>query len=414
MSQDSNASIPSSHAAESFIEALGGALHAYGCPAHRLEEALGAVAWSLGVNGQFFSTPTGIFASFGGPPERTRLMRVEPGDVHLEKLSRLDGVLARVVNGVLGVREARAELDEIVAAPPRYGAVLSTLSFALVSGSAARFFGAGWREIAVTLVGGLVVGLWALVAGRGPDTGRLFEPVGGLLMAFVATLASVYISPLSAFIVTLSGLIVLVPGMTVTVAMTELATRNLVSGSARLAGAVLTFLTIAFGVALGGRLGAWVATLLGQTVPDPALPEALPGWTEVPALMMVALAFTVLFRAHPRDAPWILAAGTMALIGARLGSQILGPQLGALLAALLVGVGSNAFARWSKRPAAVFQLPGLMLLVPGSIGFRGMASLLEEDIQAGVQAGFTMAIVAIALVTGLLMANVVMPPRRSL
>lgn len=394
--------------AELFVEKLGVALHAYGTPAHRLEEALGKVAAYLGLKGQFFSTPTGIFASYG-EPQKTRLVRVEPGEVYLEKLSRLDEVLAGVLTRGLGIREASARLEEIVAAPPRWGALVSTASFALVSGSAARFFGGGWREIVAATAGGLLIGLWALLAARFPDAGRLFEPVGAVLVAFAAVVSAAWTTPLSFYVVTVAGLIVLIPGMTVTIAMSELATRNLVSGSARLAGAALVFLTIGFGVALGTRIGTWI---LGAPAKTPPLP--LPVWTEVPAQVAVALAFVVLFRAEARDFGWILGAGAVAYGGARLGTFLLGPQLGALVAAFLVGVGSHLVARLADRPVAVTQLPGLMLLVPGSIGFRGLSSLLEEDILAGVQAGFTMGLVAIALVTGLLMANVVVPPRRTL
>jgi uncharacterized membrane protein YjjP (DUF1212 family) len=395
-------------AAELFVEKLGKALHAYGTPSHRLEEALSKIAQKLGLAGQFFSTPTGIFASYG-EPQRTRLMRVDPGEVHLEKLSRLDGVLARVVTEGLGPHEASILVDEIVDAPPRWGTLVSTLSFALVSGSAARFLGGGWREIVVATLGGLLIGLWALVAGRFANAGRLFEPVGAILVALVAILATAVTSPLSSYIVMVAGLIVLIPGLTVTLAMNELAERNLVSGSARLAGAVLVFLTIGFGVALGTRLGTWLVGARQRLEPAP-----LPAWTEILALLVVAMAFTVLFKAYPRDVGWILGAGAVALGGARLGAQLLGPQLGALLAAFLVGIGSNLVARLADRPVAITQLPGLMLLVPGSIGFRGLSALLEEDILAGVQAGFTMGFVAIALVTGLLMANVVVPPRRAL
>jgi uncharacterized membrane protein YjjB (DUF3815 family) len=110
----------------------------------------------------------------------------------------------------------------------------------------------------------------------------------------------------------------------------------------------------------------------------------------------------------------ILAAGALALLDGRLGAGLLGPQLGALLAALLVGAGSNVVARFTDRPAAVTQLPGLMLLVPGSIGFRGISSFLEADVVSGIGSAFEIALVAIALVTGLLMANVLVPANRVL
>ncbi|MCB1055590.1 MAG: threonine/serine exporter family protein, partial [Acidobacteria bacterium] len=66
-------------AAMALVEKLGRALHAYGCPAHRLEDALAQVSQRLGLEGQFFSTPTALFASFTVAGERsTSLSRVDP------------------------------------------------------------------------------------------------------------------------------------------------------------------------------------------------------------------------------------------------------------------------------------------------------------------------------------------------
>jgi uncharacterized membrane protein YjjB (DUF3815 family) len=59
-------------------------------------------------------------------------------------------------------------------------------------------------------------------------------------------------------------------------------------------------------------------------------------------------------------------------------------------------------------------VPGLMLLVPGSVGFRSLASLLERDVVAGVDTAFSMLMVAVALVAGLLSANALVPPRKVL
>lgn len=398
-------------AAEAFLAKLGRALQSYGSPAHRLEEAMTIVSERLGLVGQFFSTPTAMFASFESETtQRTVLVRVEPGEVDLEKMSRLDAVLDEVVRGELSPQRGAARVDAIVAAPPRYGAVLTTLAFAMVSASASRFFGGGWREILASGVIGLLIGLLALVAGRFPSAGRLFEAAAALGAATATAAWSAFVAPIAVELVLLGALIVLVPGLTLTVALTELATRHLVSGSARLSGALLVFITMGFGVAVGNRLGA---SLLGERIRG-APPIPLEPWTEWLALGIAALALTVLFRAHPRDVGWVLAAGTLALLGGRLGALLLGPQLGALLGAALVGVGGNLFARLRRRPAAVVQMPGLILLVPGSIGFRGVSSMLAQDTVTGIQAVFTMALVAISLVTGLLIANVLVPPKRAL
>ena len=60
--------------------------------------------------------------------------------------------------------------------------------------------------------------------------------------------------PFATSTATLAGLIVLIPGFMLTIAIRELSTRHLASGTARLVGAGITFLGIIFGVALGNRL----------------------------------------------------------------------------------------------------------------------------------------------------------------
>jgi uncharacterized membrane protein YjjB (DUF3815 family) len=48
------------------------------------------------------------------------------------------------------------------------------------------------------------------------------------------------------------------------------------------------------------------------------------------------------------------------------------------------------------------------------MGFRGMTSLLDKQTLSGVETLFAMFVVAIAIVAGLLVANAVVSPRRSL
>ena len=89
-------------AAIAFAVRLGTALQRYGTPAHRLEETLTTVLLRLGYEGQFFVTPTGLFAAIGGPEEqRTALVRTDPGEVNLEKVSDLDELTRDVVYGRL-------------------------------------------------------------------------------------------------------------------------------------------------------------------------------------------------------------------------------------------------------------------------------------------------------------------------
>lgn len=394
-------------AAHTFVLELGRGLHRYGYPAHRLEEALGAVSRRLGLVGQFFSTPTALFASFGlHEQHRTYQVRLEPGVVDLAKLARLDHVTKQVARGELRPAEGSERIDAIVAAAAPYGPVLTTLCYALASGTASRFLGGGAREAAAAALIGLAIGLLALATRRWNGLGRVFEPVAATLAAFLAAWAQRQAGPLSAYVATLAGLIILVPGFSLTVAMTELATRHLVSGTARLMGAAGTFLAIGFGVALGSRLGTLLpgAVLIGAVRP-------LPEWTLYAALVVAPLSFAVLLRADPRDAGAVVAAGITAFAGARAGALWLGPELGPFVGALAVGLCGNTYARAFDRPSSVLIVPGLLLLVPGSLGFQSLSSLLERETLPGVESAFRMTLGAVSLVTGLLFANVLLPPR---
>jgi uncharacterized membrane protein YjjP (DUF1212 family) len=392
-----------------FVLSLGRALHAYGYDAHRLEEVLAEVSRHLGLIGQFMSTPTSISAAFGPQDDqRVFLMRVEPGGQDLGKLARIDGVTGRVIKGEFSPSQGARLIAEIVAAPPPYGEGLTTVAYGLASGAGACFLGGGPREVAVATTIGLVIGLLALAAARVPSMGRVFEPFAAFVASAAASVAGVVFRPLSVFTATLAGLIVLIPGFTLTVAMTELSSRHLVSGIARLSSAFMLFLTIAFGVALGGRLAAGAV----GTAPV-AQPAALPVWALPLALVVAPLAFTVLLRAERRDAGWIVAAGVVAFLGSRFGTDALGVELGVFVGAFVVGLASNLYTRLTDRPPTTTLVPGVLLLVPGSIGYRSLAALLDKEVISGVETAFRMVLMAVALVAGLLIANIVAPPKQS-
>ena len=84
------------------------------------------------------------------------------------------------------------------------------------------------------------------------------------------------------------------------------------------------------------------------------------------------------------------------------------------MGALVLGVASNLASRWLDQPSAIALIPALILLVPGSLGFRSLQALLADDVVGGIESLFSMALVAIALVSGLLVANLLMTPRRLL
>jgi len=59
-------------------------------------------------------------------------------------------------------------------------------------------------------------------------------------------------------------------------------------------------------------------------------------------------------------------------------------------------------------------MPAILLLVPGSLGYRSLMAFIEQDKMVGLEFAFGTVLIAIAIVGGLLVSNLLAPPRRSL
>lgn len=376
----------------------------------RLEEALSVCSERLGITGQFFSTPTALLYGFGeGLQQRVHMTRVDPADVDIGRLADLDQVIEGISRGDLDAIQGMQRIEEIKGAKRRYPRWALVPAFALAAGTAACFFGGTPVDLGLSFVTGALIGGLALLVGGRRRAALVFEAIAAALAAMIGASATMLWPQATHGVITVSGLIVLVPGLTLTVAMSELANRSLVAGTARSAWAAMIFLSIALGVGIGRELAGYLPFVAGDLVC-----VEIPTYGILIALLLAPLAFAVLFRARRRDIPWVLLAGWIGFAGARLGADLLGTHQGVLLGALAVGLTSNLFARVKHLPASVMQVPGIMLLVPGSIGFRSMDSFLTRDVLLGMESAFEMALVAGALVGGLLLANALLRPSRSL
>jgi uncharacterized membrane protein YjjB (DUF3815 family) len=142
--------------------------------------------------------------------------------------------------------------------------------------------------------------------------------------------------------------------------------------------------------------------------------STVPLWVSVACITLSPPALGIIFKARPADLLPITGVGVIAYVAASGFSAWTGNQLGPFFAALLVGLLANAFARFGNRPASVVLMPAIMMLVPGSVGFKSITFMLEADVLGGVEQAFHMMLVTTANVAGLLTAGLLFPPRRYL
>mgnify|MGYP000524513257 CR=1 FL=1 len=397
---------------ERFILRVAELLHAQGTPTHRGEALVGRLGATLRVPLQISFSPTELLLSFGREPDvRTVVRRVAPGGTQLGQLAATTEVLDDVFAGRLGLERARRKLERIARRQATAGPGTLSLATALTSASAAPLLGGGPREVAAGALLGALVAVVEHIMRSSARTRLLAEPTCAVFVGAASHGLAATWFPHADGIVALATLIVLVPGLTFTTAMVELATGHWSAGTARMAAAFGTFLQLAVGVALGRTLAdaCFAGAVAAQA---PALPLG-PAWAMF-ATGVAALSFALLFRARTQDWLWIVLACMFTSLGHTYGVALLGPRLGAFGGALVLGLLSNAFAAGGRRPALVLLTPGILLLVPGSVGYRSLDLLMANDIVAGLQTAVEMLVIASSIVAGLLVANGVLPARRDL
>jgi uncharacterized membrane protein YjjP (DUF1212 family) len=392
-----------------YLVELGSALMSAGCPVHRLEELLVALARLEGYQADIFAVPTGLFVTVRAEapgPSLTTMVRVREWGTDLERMTELDEVLNLVADRKLDIPEARRRIRQARGAG--WSTLVQLLAGVGACAGAAVSFGGGLADSCLAGLGGLALQGLRLLSVERQELRVLENLLGGVVAGLVAWLGSL-LWPVSREVLVLAVVIPLLPGLTLTTGLSELSYRNLVAGTARLMHATVTLVSLVFGIVL--VLG--LETSLGlHSVP--AVPREPAGWAvQLVALVVASLSFGVVLGLPGRRLPIALASGGLAWL-LQAGTRGLAGSQGVFATSLVLAAVANLYARSTQRPAQLFLMPGMLLLVPGALSFRSLEALLRGDYVTGATQFVDVLQVAGALVMGLLVASVVAPPKKAL
>ena len=136
-------------------------------------------------------------------------------------------------------------------------------------------------------------------------------------------------------------------------------------------------------------------------------------------LLPGSFALALLFKANARDIPIAMASVLLGYGVMKVCSLF--PELsdgviptGTFLAALIVTAVSNLYARLFNRPGALIRVPGIILLVPGSLGFQIMNMALAQEGDGKLGLAIPLFAALTALVAGILFGNLLVSSRRNL
>jgi uncharacterized membrane protein YjjP (DUF1212 family) len=397
-----------------FLTLLAKTFHAYGAPVNRTEWNMREVSETLGVLANFAVMPTQITITFGLPEGMDAVSRTFRCDQNLVECGRLF-LVEKLINKLrlqqVDLYQGRDELQAIINRPPNFSLPIQLLSFCVASASSAvLFFNGGWAEFIIAGILGLVVALLNWASEYSLALARVMEIIAALIVAAVAVTVTYYV-PGSCFSgLVLSSLVWCLPGLTLTFAIRELATKNMIAGTVRMFSAFMTALKLGFGISFGSYIPFWIPK--GAITTACAAP--LSQWWYILFFFTTVIPFNILLDTTFHQWPGQLATSGIGFIISWAFSRYanLPSELISALAAFGVGLVGNGYALWSKSSGVVYIVSGILLLVPGSVGVKGATAFFDKDAWSGLQFSFTMVIIGFSITVGTLIADLLIFPRR--
>lgn len=124
--------------------------------------------------------------------------------------------------------------------------------------------------------------------------------------------------------------------------------------------------------------------------------------------------FGIVFKIPRR---FFVHAVVLAMI-AKLGIDTLGARahlgFATFVSTFVVGAISHIFARMTGKPAQAFLIPGVMFLVPGTSLYKSFAGAMNADYQTSMSLLVQAIVITASISFALLLANWVIPSKRTL
>ncbi|WP_148234299.1 threonine/serine ThrE exporter family protein [Cellulomonas flavigena] len=388
-----------------FLVRLGEAMIDTGSPIVQVNSTLQRVAAVNGLpEAAVVTFPTALVVSV--PQHDTVQTAVSTAGSRVLRLDQVADVLDlahAASRGDVRPREGLETLTAIVLSSPSSSTVRRAAGYVGVAAGLSLVLGGGWLDVPVAAVlGGLVAAVTTL-------TRRVPSVYQGLLVALCAFVVAVpvlllvrtgwqvgLLAPLVAPLVTF------LPGALLTTGVIDLATRQMIAGSARLAAGVMQLVLLALGITAAAGLVGVPAAQVGQVDTGQPLGWAGP-WVGV---LVYAVGVVLHNDAHRGALPWITLVLLVAYAGQVVGGVLLGAVVSSFVGALaMTPVAMLAAARRGGPPFLVTFLPGFWVLVPGALGLVGVTSALgrstDQAIATIVTTGVSMVAISLGVLAGL-------------
>ncbi|TGO06632.1 hypothetical protein SERN_0824 [Serinibacter arcticus] len=399
-----DAVVPDAAGLTRYLIALGEALIDSASPVAEVTRTLEEIGRVNGYPGtQVIALPTAILVTVPGS-EQSQTAAASAG-VRSYRLDQIEDVLQiaeRSRRGLVGPTEGLTQLRRAVTAPAPYRTIVQLGGYVTYSLGIALILGANLPDL---LVAGSLGALVAVVQLATARTSGYLQALLVLASAFTVSAVVFGLVRVGAPIDLLSSLVpplvMFLPGALLTTAVIDLATRQMIAGSARLAAGAMQLVLLALGISGAAGLVGVRASVIAET-PGQAFGPLGPWLGVVVFVVGVALYHCVRLSSMP----WVLAVVVVAYAGQVLGGLVFGGVMSALVgAAVMTPLALYAAGERNGPPALVSFLPGFWVLVPGALGLIGVTQTLDGTATDGMgtilTSGATMVAISLGVLVGI-------------
>jgi uncharacterized membrane protein YjjB (DUF3815 family) len=313
--------------------------------------------------------------------------------MRFDQISALYELTERAKAAEINPDEGIAALADLQRMPPRFNWWVRILGHGVAAAGVCLLLQSSWQDVAISALLGMLTGLWVLVTNN-MSGGRVLAPILAAfavgLIVFSLAKHDIGTTPLYVLV---PPLVTFIPGSVLTVAVGELTSGDLVSGSSRLVYGCVQFVQLALGI-VAANLVVGLPANVALHVNTGRIPTVSP-WI---GAVLLGFGFFVLY-CGPRGALiWLELVLLVAYSGQVIGGALFGGILSGLVGALLMTPTAYLVQTFpGAPPAAVMFLPSFWLLIPGSVGLIGLTQFVGTNASStiGVE-GFVATILAIS------------------
>lgn len=403
----------------------------YGAPTHRLEEYMVMTSRVLEVDGQFLYIPGCMIVSFGDATTRTsevQLVRCSQG-LNLWKLHQVHAIYKKVIKDEMGADEGNILIDKILSEPNLYSPWTRVFLFGLCSAMVTPYaYGGHWINLAITFFMGSCVGaLQYAFSQRSSVYSNIFEITASIVVSFCGrAFGSIPNSNICFGSVTQGSLALILPGYIILCGSLELQSRNLVAGSVRMFYAIIYSLFLGFGITLGATLFGWMYKGASN---ETSCGQPISPWYRFLFVPVFVIGNSMLNQARWSQLPVMLTIACIGYVVTYFAGKHFedSTEFTASLAAFVIGVLGNLYARIWKGLAVSAMLPGIFCQVPSGVAshnslLSGLQSankivkgntttiIQENDLTQSMSFGITMIQVSIGISVGLFASTLFVYP----